>query len=46
MRGVVFADQVKSLDWRVREVKFIEKMPVQITEEVINKISTLLEEET
>ena len=43
IRGVVLADQVKGLDWRSRGVKFAEKMPTQITEEVISKISTLLE---
>ena len=43
IRGVVLSDQVKNFDWKAREVKFVEKMPAQITEEVIGKILTLLE---
>ena len=43
IRGAVLSDQVKNFDWKAREVKFVEKMPAQITEEVIGKILTLLE---
>ncbi|MBF0511967.1 MAG: endoribonuclease MazF [Candidatus Omnitrophica bacterium] len=43
IRGAVLADQVKSFDWRAREVKVVEKMSTHITEVVINKISLLLE---
>jgi len=45
IQGVILADQVKSLDWRSREAKFVEKMPTGITEEVIDRITTLLETE-
>jgi mRNA interferase MazF len=41
--GVILSDQLKSLDWNARKAKFIEKLPVSITEEVISKIATLIE---
>ncbi len=37
-KGVVLADQIKSLDWRYRNAKFIESVP----KEIINKIQELL----
>jgi mRNA interferase MazF len=40
--GVVLSDQVKSFDWRARQVKFIEKAPDYLVEEVLAKIETLL----
>ena len=40
--GVVLADQVKSLDWRVRETEAIESLPSEVVEEVLAKLSTLL----
>ena len=43
IQGVILADQLKNFEWRSREAKFVEKMPVQITEEVIDRIATLLE---
>lgn len=43
IRGAVLSDQVKNFDWKARKAKFVEKMPAQITEEVIGKILTLLE---
>jgi mRNA interferase MazF len=44
--GVVLADQVKSLDWRIRKAKFICKLPLQITNEVLDKLGTLLFDES
>src|SRR4051812_9242755 len=41
IHGAILSDQVKSLDWSARKAKFIEKLPLQITEEVINKLATL-----
>lgn len=38
VNGVVLADQVKSLDWRVREAALIKKLPAQI----VNETSALL----
>ncbi len=40
--GVVIADQVKSLDWKVRKAEFIEKAKKEITEEVIEKLTLLI----
>jgi mRNA interferase MazF len=41
-KGVILADQIKSLDWQVRRIDFIEKASVNIVDEVIGKIETLL----
>lgn len=40
--GVVLSDQVKSFDWKARQVKFVEKAPVELVEEVLAKVETLL----
>jgi mRNA interferase MazF len=40
--GVILADQVKSLDWRVRQAEFICKLPREITVEVLEKLGALL----
>ena len=42
-KGVVLSDHVKNLDWQTRRVKFIEKLPNSQTEEVIYKLSILLD---
>jgi mRNA interferase MazF len=40
--GVVLADQVRSLDWRNRNVKFIQKVRRSVYEEVAGKLSILI----
>lgn len=40
--GVVIADQVKSLDWKVRNITFIEKAGLKELEEVQEKLKGLL----
>jgi mRNA interferase MazF len=40
--GVILADQVKSLDWRIRRAEFICKLHRETTEEVLDKLATLL----
>jgi len=40
--GVILADQVKSLDWRVREVEKIAKLPENILKEAMTKAGMLL----
>ncbi len=40
--GVVLADQVKSLDWRVRRAEFIGKLHRETTSEVLDKLAALL----
>lgn len=43
VRGVVLADQVKSLDWRVRQAEFSARLPEKISAEVVGKLAVLLE---
>jgi mRNA interferase MazF len=43
VKGVVLADQVKSLDWRAREVEFAGRLPVSASAEVVGKLAVLLE---
>lgn len=40
--GVVLADQVRSLDWRVRQAVRIEASPASVVAEVLARIHTLL----
>ena len=40
--GVVLSDQVKSLDWRAGGADRIEAVEPQVTEEVLQKLGTLL----
>lgn len=42
LAGVVLSDQVKNLDWRVRKAEFICKLPRKTTDEVLEKLGTLL----
>ncbi len=41
--GVVLADQVKSLDWRVRQAEFAARLPGRTIAEVVGKLAVLLE---
>ena len=40
--GVVLADQVKSLDWRVRHAEVVGRMPAETVANVLGKLGTLL----
>lgn len=40
--GVILSDQLKSLDWRVRNAAFICTLPVETINAVLQKVSTLL----
>ena len=44
--GVVLSDQLKSLDWRSRKVKFIERASLDIMAMVTARVLTLLEPDT
>jgi mRNA interferase MazF len=44
--GVVLSDQLKSLDWRSRNVKFIEQISSDIMVMVIVRVLSLLEPDT
>ena len=39
--GAVLSDQIKSIDWRVREAKFIEKASPSILSEIVAKLAPL-----
>ena len=40
--GTILSDQVKSLDWRVRNAKKIERVPDEVIQEVLAKIESLI----
>jgi len=40
--GFILADQIKSLDWQARNIKFIEKAPLEVTNDVLSKIEALI----
>jgi mRNA interferase MazF len=40
--GVVLSDQVKNLDWRARRAEVVCKVPHDVVEEALLKLSTLL----
>ncbi|OGU34073.1 MAG: mRNA-degrading endonuclease [Ignavibacteria bacterium GWB2_35_6b] len=40
--GVILADQVKSLDWKSRDVKFIDKIKPALVNELREKLSILI----
>lgn len=42
VRGVALSDQVKSLDWRARDAELICRLPSEVIEEILAKLSTLL----
>ncbi len=42
VRGVILADQIKSLDWRSRDLKFVETLPLEVMAEVGGKIKPLI----
>ena len=42
--GVVLADQIKSLDWRARRVRFESKAPPRVVSEVFGKLAVLLDQ--
>jgi mRNA interferase MazF len=41
--GAILSDQVKNLDWRVRNAELISTLPDETIEEVLGKLGTLLE---
>lgn len=40
--GVILADQIKNLDWKIRNAEFISKLPDIALSETLNKISVLI----
>lgn len=42
IQGVILADHLKSLDWKARQIKFIEKAKSEVIEECVQKIAALV----
>ena len=42
INGAILSDHLKNLDWKAREIKFIEKANSSVLLEVISKISVLI----
>lgn len=42
INGAVLSDQVKSLDWKIRQAEFICRLPAVTLNEVLHKLNTLL----
>ncbi len=42
VRGVILADQVRSLDWRAHNAEVMAHLPDEVVEEVIQKLEVLL----
>jgi mRNA interferase MazF len=40
--GVILADQIKSLDWRIRQAEYLCTLPDATITEVLRKVNTLL----
>jgi mRNA interferase MazF len=40
--GAILSDQVKSLDWRFRKAELLCRLPLTVTQDVLNKLNTLL----
>jgi len=43
IQGCVLCDQIKSLDWKIRNVEYIEKFKSEIIDEFIEKIKVIIE---
>jgi len=42
LQGVVLSDHIKSLDWRVRKIKFFSRAPTDVISDTVAKLHTLL----
>lgn len=45
VKGAILSDQVKSLDWKAREVEFSCRLPPEDFNEVVKKLTTLFREQ-
>jgi len=41
-KGYIMSDQVKTMDWRNRKIKFVEKIDEETYQEVVARISALI----
>jgi mRNA interferase MazF len=44
IQGVILSDQIRSIDWKSRNIAFIEKIPEGILKEILENINLLLHE--
>ena len=44
-KGAILADQIKSLDWRVRKAKLLCRVPPEVMEETLARVLALIEPE-
>lgn len=42
IEGVILSDQIKSLDWQSRQVKFICRVPKETLDEVLSRVDLLI----
>ncbi|MBW2194808.1 MAG: type II toxin-antitoxin system PemK/MazF family toxin [Deltaproteobacteria bacterium] len=42
LTGVILSDQIKSLDWKIRNTEFYDKVPETVILEILKKLTTLL----
>jgi len=42
INGSVLSDQIKSLDWKIRNIEYIESIPDTMLDEVIQKIEVII----
>jgi len=42
IQGVILSDQLKSLDWKVRNAEFVCETPQEIQKDLFNKLKTLI----
>ncbi len=45
LTGVILADQVKSVDWRARDARFLSALPAHVIDAVLDRVGTLLAKE-
>ena len=43
VRGVVLADQIKSLDWQIRRAERVESVPRDVLDDAVAKVRVLIE---
>lgn len=43
VEGAILADQIKSLDWRVRQAEFLVHLAAEVVSEVVDKVQMLIE---
>ena len=46
VKGAVLADHIHSFDWKKRKAVYIQKASVEVIEQALNKVSTLITNET